>query len=126
MIINSGLNFCNCGRITFSNAARNLALPSSEASGALTMVSCSPRSPLAPVPGNNGIWCVEQYITVESDQKISCVPLPWWTSKSTTAARPMPYLRWAWRGGGGGGCQKKKKHRFFFSGGVSGGGGAGG
>jgi len=41
-MISSGENFCNCGRIRFSNAARNLALPSSEASGALTMVSCSP------------------------------------------------------------------------------------
>src|SRR5438477_410958 len=49
-MISSGANFCNCGRIRFSNAARNLALPSSGASGALTMVSCSPRSPLAPVP----------------------------------------------------------------------------
>ena len=28
--MSSGLNFCSCGRIRFSNAARNLALPSSE------------------------------------------------------------------------------------------------
>ncbi len=66
-MISSGLNFCKRGRITFSNAARNLALPSSGASGALTMVSCSPRSPRAPVPGNSGIWWVEQYITLGSD-----------------------------------------------------------
>ena len=30
----------------------------------------------APVPGNSGIWWVEQYITVGSAQKISWVPLP--------------------------------------------------
>ena len=30
----------------------------------------------APVPGNSGIWWVEQYITVLSAQKISCEPLP--------------------------------------------------
>ena len=44
--------------------------------GALTMVSCSPDSPTAPVPGKSGIWWVEQYITVLSAQKISCEPLP--------------------------------------------------
>ena len=33
-------------------------------------------APLAPVPGNSGIWCVEQYIMVGSAQKISWVPLP--------------------------------------------------
>jgi len=32
-----GLKFRSCGRIRFSNAARNLTLPSSDASGALTM-----------------------------------------------------------------------------------------
>jgi len=35
---------------------------------------------------------IDAYSTVGSDQKISCVPLPWWTSKSTTATRDTPWL----------------------------------
>jgi len=48
MMINSGLNFVSCGRIRFSKAERNLALPSSGASGALTMVFVARRARHAP------------------------------------------------------------------------------
>src|SRR6201995_3430997 len=48
MMTSSGANFFSCGRITLSNPARNFELPSSGRSGALTMVSCSPRSPSGP------------------------------------------------------------------------------
>ena len=42
-------------QILVSNAARNAAPPSPGRNGALTIVLCSPVSPTAPVPGNNGI-----------------------------------------------------------------------
>src|SRR6516162_3560977 len=38
---------------------------------------------------------VGPYMTVRSDQKMSCEPLPWCTSKSTTAARSIPCCFWA-------------------------------
>ena len=57
-------------------ASRNANPPSPARKGALTMVSCSPRSSAAPVPGKSGIWWVEAYMTLGSSQKMSCVPLP--------------------------------------------------
>ena len=36
-------------------------------------------------------------MTVGSDQKISCEPLPWCTSKSTIATFSRPCCFWAWR-----------------------------
>ena len=42
----------------------------------LERVEPAPVPEAAPLPGNSGIWWVEQYITFGSAQKMSCVPLP--------------------------------------------------
>ena len=50
-----------------SNASRNLMPSSPGASGAFQMLP-TPDSLIAPVPGNSGIWCVEQNSTFGSSQ----------------------------------------------------------
>ena len=53
--------------------------------------------PGPPEPGQNGHWCSETKSTWGSPRKISSVPFPWWTSKSTIATRRSPSSDWAWR-----------------------------
>ena len=88
----------SCGRKPSSagsrrsrHAARKPALPVPGGSGALTTLP-TPRSSTKPVSGYSGSWCELRYITRGSVSKIACVPLPWWTSKSTTATRARPCL----------------------------------
>jgi ferredoxin-NADP reductase len=48
-----------------------------------------------PEPGYQGDWWVSKVRTEGSASKISCVPLPWWTSQSTMRTLPTLCLRWA-------------------------------
>ena len=48
------------------------------------------------MPGYQGNWCNETYSTEGSSKKMSCVPLPWWTSKSTIATLPCGASVAAW------------------------------
>ncbi len=79
-------------------------------------VACSRFRTSAPVPGYSGIWCVEAKSTDLSSQKMSCVPLPWCTSKSTIATRfdAMRLLRVPC--GDGDGVDEAKSHRIGFFG----------
>ncbi len=98
MMINSGLNFSNCGKITFSNAARNLAPPSSEASGALTILSCSPRS-AAGAGARKQRHLMRRAIhhgRVGPEYILGAVAVMDGRNRPRRRG-PMPYLRWAWR-----------------------------
>jgi hypothetical protein len=49
-----------------------------------------PTSDAGPVPGYSGHSWIETNSTSSVEWKMSFVPLPWWTSQSTTSTRESP------------------------------------
>ncbi len=72
--------------------AARIAAPSVPGrSGTFSTLPCAPVSDGSPVPGQSGDWWSETKSARGSSRSSACVPLPWWTSKSTTATRDRPW-----------------------------------
>ncbi len=106
----SGSNARRRGRIT-SPSPRGIASPPSPASsGALRCCRAHRVSRIAPVPGNRGIWCVEQYIRFASTRiSPACRCRDARRNRRPTRARPCRILRMA--GGDRDDVEQAESHR---------------